>query len=156
MDRTALFAPLIQLVWQASDTSKTISTSSSASTTATTTSSLSSTASSSPANSAAPSSGLSTGAKIAIGVVVTAVFILAITAICASIYLRRRRRAHAYTAAPAFSDSLDQPGAEMHGLQLKPELNGKPSLRHELDTAGNMPELHSTPLTELDAATTGR
>ncbi len=144
---TAIFAPLIQLVWQASDITKTITTSSNIVTSTVASSPSASTPS--PTHSAAPSHGLSTGAKAAVGVVASVVIIALLTGLFAYICIRHRRHATAAPAAPIIYNPIDQSAIELHDRQRRAELTGVPTVRHELSAGDMEPELHSPSLIEL-------
>ncbi|KAA6412564.1 MAG: hypothetical protein FRX48_03555 [Lasallia pustulata] len=99
IQETAIYAPLIQLVWQASDLTETTSTSSTSSTSTTISPSIPG-----PTQSPALPGGLSTGVKAAIGISVS-VGVIAAIALAAFILIRRRRGATTSSAPPVFSSS---------------------------------------------------
>lgn len=138
IQETAIYAPLIQLVWQASDLTETTSTSSTSSTSTTISPSIPG-----PTQSPALPGGLSTGVKAAIGISVS-VGVIAAIALAAFILIRRRRGATTSSAPPVFSSSRGQPEREMYGLQRESELTGVPIERHELSAGVPLLELPST------------
>ncbi|KAI9654767.1 MAG: hypothetical protein M1821_005761 [Bathelium mastoideum] len=135
----SLFAPLIQLNWQASDLPITTPSKSSA---------LTTTIPSTRADASTSGSSFSTHAKIAISVVVPVILVVVALLITGLLIRRRRQKRHGRASGEAYSKpelEAKQAKGDIHGLRLPAELSSTeglqelgPEERHEL----NVPRVH--------------